>query len=380
MAGILSGIGNQFLDQLAQGDQVKDYTHASKTFVDSLYRLSPKLQNLFYVYFDLNPQIAILDPANPNSNHELGMLVKSAPLPKFTIQNKTLNAYNRKSIIQERINYDPLTITFHDDSADVVRNFWQNYFNYYYRDADHSEPLYNQVYKNVSRQEQNWGYTPKTMSSEPYINSITVYSMHQKTFSSYSLIRPTITNFVHGQHQHGEYEPMEHSMTIVYETVIYKSGTVSSTTMPGFGDLHYDKSPSPLTSLGGGTRSILGPGGLVEGASDVLTNIQNGNFGAAALGALRTGRNFKNADLKSVAAGELRTVGLNMLKGQSTTSPIFVPTLGSISTGVKKAVNSVPGLAKNTPYKGGILNMNSSGNQTPSSNSGLATGIAGGIF
>lgn len=377
---LLGGIGNQFLNQLAEGDNLKDWSHASKTFVDSVYRLSPKFQNLFYVYIDLNPMVALNDSQNPNSKYELGILAKSATLPKFSVQSKTLNSYNRKNIVQERINYDPITITLHDDSSDVARNFWQNYYSYYYRDADHQAAMYNQPYKYATRAKQEWGYTPKTSSTEPYINSITIYSMHQKRFSSYKLIRPTITSFAHGQHQAGEYSPMEHSMTLAYETVHYETGSVSSTTMPGFGDLHYDKSPSPLTSLGGGTTSILGPGGLVQGAGDVVTNLSNGNFGAAILGGLRTAKNFKNADLKAVASSELLALGTNVLKGQNTQSTVFVPLLSNASAGIAKAAASIPGLVGNTPYRGGLPNINTQNSQTPNANSGLAVGFGGGTF
>jgi hypothetical protein len=376
----MSSFGNQFLQQLATGDTVRDYQHGSRTFVDGNYRLSPKLQNLFHVYIELNPTVATLDNQNPNSKYEIGLLAKSASLPKFNIQNKVLNSYNRKNIVQERINYDPISIVFHDDSSNVVRNFWSNYFKYYYRDVDHQEAMFNQPYKYDARMDQAWGYSPLTSSTDPYINSITVYSMHQKTFSSYKIIRPTIISFQHGQHIQGEYSPLEHTMTLAYETVLYDGGRVSGETVLGFGDLHYDKTASPLTSLGGGTRSFLGPGGLVESGGDVLTNLQAGNFGAAALGALRTGKNFKDADLKAIASGELKTLGTNILRGQNTQNTVFIPTINSAKEGIAKAVGSVPGLFGSSARTAGVPNINSQSNRTPSSNQGLATGFGGGLF
>jgi hypothetical protein len=56
-------------------------------------------------------------------------------LPKFTINNETLNQYNRKRVVQTKINYDPVTLTFHDDGGDNVRKMWYAYYNYYYKDA-----------------------------------------------------------------------------------------------------------------------------------------------------------------------------------------------------------------------------------------------------
>jgi hypothetical protein len=359
---LIGGIANQFIKQLAEGDQIRDYQHATRMFVDGLYRLSPKLQSLFHVFVDLNTVVANTDQ---QSQVEIGMLAKSVALPRFTITNKIYNAYNRKNLVQDKINYDPLTITFHDDSADVVRKFWYGYYSYYYRDADHNEAMYNQDHKYKQRQSMEWGFTPKSQTAPGYINSIRIYSLHQKQFSAYTLIRPMIQSFQHGQHTTGEYAPLEHTMTVAYEAVQYTSGRVSNGTVLGFSGIHYDRTPSPLTSIGGGTTSILGPGGLVEGANDAITNLQNGNFGAAALGALRTGNNFKNADLKAVAAGELAQLGQSILKGQNTQSTVFFPTAASVTQGLSVANNPVPSLGQSTSR-----NMNAAGSQILSSNQG----------
>jgi len=324
----MASFGNQFLNQLANGDEIKDYRHASKLFVDSLYRLGPKASTLFHVFIELNPSVSPQDPT------EIGMLAKAVQLPKYSIQNKVYNAYNRKNVVQERINYDPITITFHDDSADVVRNFWYNYYSHYYRDSDYTPEMYKMDHKYATRQAQAWGYSP--LSTENYINSIKIYSLHQKSFSSYTLFKPTITNFQHGVHTAGSYDLMEHTMTISYEAINYESGAVSSETVQGFGDLHYDKSPSPLSTLGGGTQSILGPGGLVEGVSGVVTNLQNGNLLGAAFGAFQVSRNAKNIDLKAAAGSELKQVAMNVIRGQGVGSTVSAPT----SAAIKKLIGN----------------------------------------
>lgn len=359
----MAGFFNQFLQQLGTGDEIHDWQHASRTFVDSLYRLSPKIGTVYHVFVDLNPVVSQVDQ---NSQIEIGMMAKSVALPKFSIATKTLNAYNRKNIVQEKINYDPLSITFHDDSADVVRNFWYEYYSYYYRDADHQEAVYGQDHKYNKRQTQNWGYTPlNTSGTQNFINAIRIYSLHQKRFSSYTLIRPTITNFQHGQHAAGEYTPMEHTMTVAYEAVKYAAGPVSDGTVMGFNTIHYDHSPSPLTSLGGGTTSILGPGGLVEGAGDAVTDLANGNYVGAALGGFRTAKNFKNTDIKKVTGAELTQLGKNILTGQNPLSTVFVPTAGSINAGIAKAVNGISGGSSNG------TTMNSQNAQIPASNQGI---------
>lgn len=357
----MAGLFSNFFKQVATGDEIRDWQHASRLFIDSLYRLSPKMGSLFHVYMDLNP---VVSQIQQNEQIEIGMLAKSATLPKFNVQTKTLNAYNRKNINQERITYDPLTINFHDDSADVVRDFWYGYYSYYYRDADYQESSYRQDHKYKKRQEQTWGFTPlMSVGTEHYINAIRIYSLHQKSFSAYTLINPTITNFQHGDQVMGEYEPLQHSMQFEYEAVQYATGDVSAGTVLGFNTIHYDHSASPLTSLGGGTTSILGPGGLVEGISDVTNNLQNGNFLGAALGGFRTAQNFKSQNLRRVAGAELKQLGMDILRGQNPLSTVFVPTAGSVNNGIAKAIQTLPGIGSGDT-------MNDASSVIPSSNQG----------
>lgn len=352
----MSSYFGQFLDQLSTGDNLRDWQHASKLFVDSLYRLGPKYNNLFHIWVDLDSTVT---PQLPDGSRlqELGMLAKTVTLPKFTVQTKTYNAYNRKNIAQERINYDPVNITFHDDSANIVRDFWYGYYKYYYRDTDESntEQLYGVPFKYTELTSQNWGYTPMESKAVNYIKAIRIYSLHQKKYSAYYLIRPTITSFSHGQHQNGETGLLENSMQVAYESVIYDSGIVADGKMQasGFGQMHYDPGPSPLTSAGGATASILGPAGLYENAGAFLDNIKSGNYLGAALGAARTAKTFKNKDLKEIAAAEISELGMNILRGKNPASPIFVPTTQSIKSGISAAVNSRPNpTSSSSPFPG----------------------------
>lgn len=341
MADIFSDIfkfAGTVLNQATTGDNLKDYKHASKLFVDDQYKRLPKFGFLFYVYFDINIDAARDDPANPNRNREVGMLVKSASLPKFNIDVKKYNAYNRPNFAQTKVQYDALTFTFHDDSANIIRNFWFDYYNYYYRDADYTESMYGDREKySSSRPTDKWGYSlrPTNAGTElPYLKSIRIYSLHQKQFSEYILMNPIIKSFRHGDHAQGQNETMQHDMTVEYESVIYCYGSVTPDKVTGFIDLHYDKTPSPLTVAGGGTRSILGPGGLLETGDDVLQNLADGNYGAALFKGLRGIQNAKNMNLKSAAISELLALGTGALRGNNPASSIFVPSLSSLGTNI----------------------------------------------
>ena len=146
-------------------------------------------------------------------------------------------------------------------------------------------------------------------------------------------------------------------MTIAYEAVQYAYGTVSNGTVQGFNVIHYDNTPSPLSSLGGGTTSILGPGGLVDTIGGTLTNLNQGNYLGAAFTALRGAQSWKGADLKGVLTSEALQVGKNILRGQNPTSQYFVPTASSVNDSYSRAI---PRQTNSQPNQNGIVNMGSS--------------------
>jgi hypothetical protein len=128
--------GQDFLKGFFGSDYLKDYTHASKTFRTNGYELAPRYKFLFHVYFNLNTtEIPKLKEVfNKTDQQNLSLLVKTVQLPNYQIEVDTMNQYNRKRLVQKKIDYNPCQLAFHDDGSDLVRNMWYNYFAYYYKD------------------------------------------------------------------------------------------------------------------------------------------------------------------------------------------------------------------------------------------------------
>lgn len=329
----MPNIFDGFLQQIAQGDSIKDYRHAARLFVDNNYERSPKYTWLFHVYFDLNPEFTTLAR---DQQIAAGMLVKSADLPRFRIDAKTYNNYNRPSIVQSKVRYEDINITFHDDSANIIRKLWFDYYNFYYRDMDNNygdaSGGLNDIYMAPNKQVlgrralfNKFGYSPRTNGyKNQFIQAIRIYSLHQKRFSEYTLLNPIITSYRHGSHVNGQDSTMENTMTISYETVLYAGG--STRVARGFADLFYDKSPSPLTPAGGGTNSILGPGGIVNVLDEVITDGSGGKWGSSAFKLVRGYQKNKNVDLTNLAQGELVQAFTNILRNGGNTGQLSLGT------------------------------------------------------
>jgi hypothetical protein len=300
-----------------------DFQHAARLFVDNDLRLAPKQKFLYHVSFSINTNA--LKSLNFKYQHqnEINMLVKTCELPKFTVQTETLNQYNRKKLVQVKIDYQPINIRFHDDNLGVVGQLWQNYFGYYY--GDPAAANIPGAYNRTAMQNSNFirgRYGLDNNSSIPFFNNITIYQMAKRAYYAYRLINPMITAWNHDSLDYSNNQPSEQSMTIGYEAVAYSTGYVRPGDPPGFAQEHYDRTPSPISLAGGGTPTIFGPGGVLAGAEAVFGSLGSGiafdspaNFISTAILAVNTYQNAKklssagtSAELTSIAIKGARSL------------------------------------------------------------------------
>ena len=364
--------GQQFLQGFFGVENLRDYTHASKTFTTNSYELKPRYKFLFHVSFTINVQdIPALRGAISNDEIvQYSYLVKTIDLPKFTIANDTLNQYNRKRVVQTKIDYDPVNITFHDDGGDNCRNMWYNYFKYYYKDpsqkylsnAENTNGFIGKLanyqtgfgYNNRDIYDQerignvnDWGYVGETYNDgsqsvsgkPPFFRDIRITGMDQHKFAQYILINPLITNWSHDQYDYTQGGGvMTNNMTIKYETVKYFSGALSGAkpdvNVQGFADpAHYDTRKSPLARPGS-TATIFGQGGVLDTAEGIINDLESGSV-LGVIGAIQKAgtvyNTMKGKDLTSILKSETTAIGKNVLIGSL---PGAVRTVAGAADGV----------------------------------------------
>lgn len=346
---------NAFLNQLGSGflrpkGQMGDWQHAARTFVDDNFRLAPKAKFLFHVYFDINPGAILIPTLKERHKTELGRLVKSVDLPRFNVKTQTLNQYNRKKIVQTTHEYQPMTFKFHDDRSDIVNMMWQAYYKWYYADAITAEPTH-QAYTRNAYKGYDYIRGPFGLDNNsrwPFFNSIYIYQINQRNFLSYQLINPVITSFGHDQVSYSDQGSVgaENQMTVSFEAVTYDSGVVSSGKIKGFAQDHYDKSPSPLSPFGGGTTSVLGPGGVLDGASTVLSALAKGRDPGGAFNSLENLVNTAAAavntyqNTKNISKAGARTEATNLLAGAAVAGAATI--IGGIKGTAFPSASSAP--------------------------------------
>lgn len=254
----MSALSQILLGGLGGGRSLHDYNHASKIFVTNNYSRSPKPKWMFQVNFVLDPENSTFD-LNPS---ELSYMVKSVDLPKFTMEVKEMNQYNRHAWSQTRIKYEPISIKFHDDNINQIREFWRSYYTYYFTDGSYYQTDYAQDDRYLGTPAvPGWGMD--SGASGPFLSSIEIYSLFGGHSNKITLMNPVIISFSHDQHnQSSTQEFMEATMQIRYTGVVYEQGYAAG--ISGFGVPNaYDTSPSYLSD--GFNGMVVDPrtGGLV---------------------------------------------------------------------------------------------------------------------
>jgi len=261
MAKTFEGIFGGIFDQ---GVYLRDSRHAANAFglnKSDLSNGTPRHKFEFFVKINFNnvdPDVRnfvrsfFVDPAEQAILHTM---IKSINMPSMQIDTTTLNQYNKKRVSQTKINYNPISITFHDSVEGRTLRLWEMYYEYYFRDGLAPQKLEVGTSKPTSfldafvgaftgqngstanrkatefkpddtitdRFKDNYGYNLARVGNEKYlIDTIEIYQVHGGKFSRTDIIRPRVSGFTHDTLDYEDSAGLvEMKLDFEYEGVVY---------------------------------------------------------------------------------------------------------------------------------------------------------------
>lgn len=366
---------NGFLDNLTNGvlnpkGNMGDFQHAARLFTDDNFRLAPKNKFVYHVVFNINPKV----PNIRFDKLELNMLVKSAEMPRFGLDTSVVNQYNRKRIVTTKINYEPVSIVFHDDNNNTTTDMWKAYYKYMIADGNYTGVGFSEDSAgNPQGNNSAYGLDPYVSNSNAYgldyntngnkkrfFTSIQISQLSRHRHFTYTLVNPVINSWSHDTVTASDTGGMsESSMNVSYETVIYhNAGQVKPDTPAGFGERHYDRMPSPITPAGGGSATLFGPGGVIDGVANIFDLVGSGQISTvggvveAITTGINTANNFKQLNssgvvgegLSLITSGLQTNVSVSGLTDTSFPTPDLSPvTAASLNTNITANSGSTVG-------------------------------------
>lgn len=320
---------------------VADSNSASKSFglnTPSLYWNTPRVP--FEYYIDINLENTDVALAYYNEYFVSGEydqimpLVKTVDMPSMKIDTAGLNQYNRKRIIQNKVQFDPVKLVFHDVADGKTLAFWQMYYNYYFRDG--LEPGKNSaLYDSARRPPQNGvsGYNrPPTASpidtdgikhcnndvlanhlvnhnfgynllnidgswpdqwnkTKNLIKTLVIYQVHGGRYNKVTLVNPRISAFTHDTLSYAVTDKtLELSFTFEYEYAYYNTENerLGADQLEVFA-AEYMEIANPVFNVTAGPsfiRSAANRGGAGPNTGNMLQRALNSTVGQALIGTL----------------------------------------------------------------------------------------------
>lgn len=233
-----------------------DYNHAARLYTNNNLKFAPKTKFLYHCFFAIEPGVKDIAPTlTEKYGTEIGMLVKQADLPKFSATIETRKKYNRTKHVQTGIQYQPITISFHDDNHGVTTALLEAYYRWYYADGWHgsnagaySKSKGDNTYLGTARNQYRYGLDNNL--SVPFFKNLQISQLARSQYTTYTLVNPIITNWEHDNLDNSDGSGMmQNTITLQYEAVHYSRGTVSigaDGEPTAFGTSHYDTYPSPI--------------------------------------------------------------------------------------------------------------------------------------
>lgn len=370
----LDSIQAGLVNQLVGRTYLRDYTHAQKNFLPGGMANAGKVKFTFHTWFQINPTAW-----QPPTGENYGLLVKSIKLPTFNMDVTEMNQYNRKRLIQSKIKYQPIEVTFHDDNASQVTAMWDAYYRYNYADAWNptvspwtNAPAvkdYNRrnIYDPSISGDTEYGYRGDARGEGgnradggekvPFFNNITVYGMWAGNYIAYTLINPIITQFDHDTYDYSDGGgTMQNRMTIDYETVIYNSGKIGNEVEDGTGLPRREFSGEEVAGFGGPESYDITESPLEQGGNNLI-----GDFPPAFLGDDATADDYARFAYETYT-----TRGSGLI--ETATSQITAGLTEWLSSGLNELING----PAETPTNGGtpsIVNIANQGTVTGANNS-----------
>lgn len=247
--------------QLVDKINLRDARHAHQIYTQGGLDFAPKVKFLYHVVFNLNNAARAAASNTSSFQKQISTLVKTADLPSYSTQIETKKQYNRVKNMQTRIDYDPVSITLHDDNVGITTKMLEEYYRYYYQDGSKFNSVNDvkdfKVRDKYSKDVPRYGLDGAP--DQPFFKDIVIYQLARQEWTSYTLINPLVEKFQHDSVDASDGVGMlQNALTVVYEGVLYNRGSAGFQDS-GFadGDTGYDVEPSYLNGSTSSQRTSI---------------------------------------------------------------------------------------------------------------------------
>lgn len=148
--------------------------------------------------------------------------VSSVTVPSFQFDTMVANQYNRKRVVQTKINYDPVTVTFYDTHDSQWHLLFQKYVRNYYHSVQGIESVdISNGFSTVDSNFDNYlGYTPTSDAARYFFPEIALIQPGHPPGERVTVLkRPMITSMNGDTLDYSSSQPVMYTVTFQPESI-----------------------------------------------------------------------------------------------------------------------------------------------------------------
>lgn len=168
----------------------------------------------------------VTDKLQSRTLKELSFFVKRIDRLQMSYDVSEMNQYNKKRLIQNKLNFGPLNISLHDTVDGAAFKLVEAYNRFYFGDftnKSNSSWSYDVVGSGFE-QAQGWGLKGnQTPNNANFISRIEIYEIFDQVYSQMNFINPKFTNVDMQSHDQSSSDPSELNITAKYEGFVFEA-------------------------------------------------------------------------------------------------------------------------------------------------------------
>jgi hypothetical protein len=205
----------------------------------------PRLKFTFLIELNINPSfnLATLGQTTVSTFINNGMIygqLKSIDYPKPRFDTETLRSYNRYRKIYKKMEYEPATITWTDDSTSMIQSLIKEYINFYHetgnigsnniasddQQINLEQGIVGQGVRNGMDIRPSLGLKLRPQYMRHFFQSITIYDLGTEPTSVnvHTFNTPVILNFDHDNLDWYSTDMVNTRWTFEYENYFFTTG------------------------------------------------------------------------------------------------------------------------------------------------------------
>lgn len=164
------------------------------TKTGSVIQAMPRVKWLYYATF--NPSANIQRDFS-SWQEGFAFQIHKIDRPKVTPELKTLNQYNRKRIVQTGIEFNDISLSFHDTVDDRVLRVWRDYYKWYFGEGrDKGAAWDTSTIENEFSLGNGWGFSPPDSMpwNTNFFESLDIYVFYGRRYTQHRVYNPKIAS------------------------------------------------------------------------------------------------------------------------------------------------------------------------------------------